>query len=229
MKRVHLKAGALTAPLPPVLVTVGDGERSNIITIGWTGILSTVPPRTYISVRPERYSHAMLRERGEFVINLTTEKMAWAVDYAGIYTGAKVDKWRECSLTKAESKCVAAPTVAESPLALECRVVEVISMGTHDVFVADIVSVSCDESVLDKDGRLELDRAHLLAYAHGEYFALGEKLGKFGFSTKKKIQKTPKSTARKQEGATSEDVHGDVKQPFYVTAPGYRGKRGKKK
>ncbi|MBQ7363812.1 MAG: flavin reductase family protein [Clostridia bacterium] len=226
MKRVNLKAGALTAPLPPVLVTVGDSEKSNIITIGWTGILSTIPPRTYVSVRPERYSHGLLRERGEFVINLTTEKMAWAVDYAGIYTGAKVDKWHECGLTKAESKCVAPPTVAESPLALECKVTDVISMGTHDVFVADIVNVSCDESILGKDGRLELDRAGLLAYAHGEYFALGEKLGKFGFSTKKKQEKRYKNATR--VSAESEKT-GAEKQPFYVTAPGYKGRKGRKR
>ena len=144
--RIDLKPGALTAPLPPVLVTVGDGEKSNIITIGWTGILSTLPPRTYISVRPERYSYGILKEKMEFVINLTTESMAWAVDYAGIYTGAKVDKWRECSLTPVKSKCISAPTVAESPLSLECKVTEIIPSGTHDIFVADIVSVSCDES-----------------------------------------------------------------------------------
>ena len=234
MKRVHLKAGALTAPLPPVLVTVGDEEKSNIITIGWTGILSTIPPRTYISVRPERYSHSLLTEHGEFVINLTTDKMAWAVDYAGIYTGAKVDKWRECALTPAKSKCVAPPTVAESPLALECRVIEVRNMGTHDVFIADIVSVSCDESILDSKGRIELDRAGLLAYAHGEYFALGEKLGKFGFSTNKNEKRQKNATrvakmAARADKKEPKEESTDKKQPFYVTAPGYKGKRGKRK
>lgn len=231
--RVDLKPGALTAPLPPVLVTVGDGEKSNIITIGWTGILSTIPPRTYISVRPERYSYGILKEKREFVINLTTESMAWAVDYAGIYTGAKVDKWRECSLTQAKSKCVEAPTVAESPVALECRVTEIIPSGTHDIFVADIVSVSCDEAVLDKDGRIELDRAGLLAYAHGEYFALGEKLGKFGFSTKCKREESKgaggrvkKRTNEKGKSAPSGE---DKKQPFYLTAPGYKKRGGRKK
>ena len=185
MARRNFKAGALTAPLPPVMVSVGDMENANIITIGWTGILSTIPPRTYISVRPQRHSYKILKEKREFVINLTTADQAKIVDYAGIYTGAKVDKFKECKLTKVESKEVSAPTIAECPLSLECRVIEIIPMGTHDVFISDIVSVSCDESILDDDGKIRFDKAGLLAYAHGEYYALGEKVGKFGFSTKK--------------------------------------------
>ena len=216
MGRKSLKAGALTAPLPPVLVTVGDMERSNIITIGWTGILSTIPPRTYISVRPERYSHGILMEKREFVINLTTVPMARRVDYAGIYTGAKVDKWEKCGFTKTESLHVSAPTIKECPLSLECKVTEVISMGSHDVFIADIVSVSCDDGMLDGDGKLRFDNANLLAYAHGEYFALGEKVGRFGFSTDKVKKSAGKRTDEKKE---------DGKQPFYLTAPRTRGKK----
>ena len=185
MARKSLKAGALTAPLPPVLATVGVGDEANIITIGWTGILSTHPARTYISVRPERHSHSLLRRHGEFVINLTTVKMAREVDYCGIYTGAKVNKFEKCGFTKTTSTEVEVPSIAESPLSIECRVIQVIPMGTHDVFIADIVGVSCDDSILSEDGRLCFDKAGLLAYAHGEYFALGEKVGKFGFSTKK--------------------------------------------
>ena len=185
MARKSLKAGVLTAPLPPVLVTVGTGDEANVITIGWTGILSTHPPRTYISVRPERHSHSLLRRHGEFVINLTTVEMARKVDFCGIYTGAKVDKFKECGFTKVDSKEVEVPAIGECPLSLECRVVEVIPMGTHDVFIADVVAVSVDDSILDGDGRLCFDRAGLLAYAHGEYYALGEKVGKFGFSTDK--------------------------------------------
>lgn len=196
MARKHLKPGALTAPLPPVLVTVGVGDEANIITIGWTGILSTHPPRTYISVRPERHSHGLLCRHGEFVVNLTTAHMAREVDYCGIYTGAKVDKFKECRFTRAESAEVAVPSIAECPLSIECRVIEVKESGTHDVFVADIVGVSCDESMLDGEGRLCFDKANLLAYAHGEYFALGEKVGTFGFSTKKE-----KPAARKQASA----------------------------
>ena len=185
MARIDLKPGALTAPLPPVLVTVKSGGVSNIITIGWTGILATNPPKTYVSVRPSRHSYEMLKESGEFVINLAPASLAPAVDYCGIYTGAKVDKFEKCSLTALESKEVDAPTIAECPIAIECRVTDILPMGTHDVFMADIVSVSCDESIMDKNGKIRYDRADLLAYVHGEYFRLGELLGKFGFSTDK--------------------------------------------
>ncbi len=189
MARKNFKAGTLTAPLPAVMVTVGDMENSNIITVAWTGILSSDPPRTYISVRPSRHSHAMLKEKGEFVINLTTESLARVTDYAGIYTGAKVDKFENCGLTKVESQSVAAPTIGEAPLALECKVFDVIESGTHDIFMADIVNVSCDEALLDEKGKICFDRAGLIAYAHGEYYALGKKLGKFGFSTDKSLGK----------------------------------------
>lgn len=194
MARQNFKPGTLHAPLPAVMATVGDMENSNIITVAWTGILSSDPARTYISVRPSRYSHKLLVERGEFVINLTTEALAYATDYAGIYTGAKVDKFKKLGLTKVKSKEVLAPTIAQSPLALECRVFEVLHFGTHDVFMADIVNVSCDDSLIDEKGRICLDGAGLMAYAHGEYFALGKKLGKFGFSaakTGKGVKKSP--------------------------------------
>lgn len=240
MARKSFKAGALTAPLPPVMVTVGDMESSNIITIGWTGILSTIPPRTYISVRPERYSYKILKDKREFVINLTTVSQARAVDYAGIYTGAKVDKFKECGLTKTPSKEVSAPTILECPFALECRVVEIIPMGTHDVFIADIVSVSADESIIDEAGKIRFDKAGLMAYAHGEYFALGEKLGSFGFSTKKPSGKKnthSKNTTEKKDKAVpvsrKTDTKEDKKRPFYLDAPRGKGTKsrgkGKKK
>ena len=198
MARKSLKSGTLTAPLPPVMVTVGTGELANIITIAWTGILSTHPARTYISVRPERHSYKLLRELSEFVINLPTADMARTVDYVGIYTGAKVNKFEKTGLTAVPSENVAPPTIAECPVALECRVVEVIPMGTHDVFIADILSVSADEKIFSPEGKLCFDKANLLAYAHGEYYALGEKLGSFGFSAKKgdgKAQKKPRGGA----------------------------------
>lgn len=230
MSRRSFKAGALTAPLPPVMVTVGDMENSNIITIGWTGILSTIPPRTYISVRPQRHSYGILKETKEFVINLATKDLVRKVDYAGIYTGAKVDKFKECALTKVESREVACPTIKECPLALECRVIEIIPMGSHDVFIADIVSVSCDDSIIDSEGKIRFDQAGLLAYAHGEYFALGEKVGKFGFSTDK-VGKKPKtkSAPSKKEKENADNPKEDSKRstkddkrPFYLDAP--RGK-----
>ena len=231
MARRSFKAGALTAPLPPVMVSVGDMESSNILTIGWTGILSTHPARTYISVRPQRHSYKMLKQTGEFVINLTTASQARTVDYVGIFTGAKVDKFSACSLTKIESEHVKAPTIAECPLALECRVVEVIPMGTHDVFIADILGISCDDSIIDSDGRIRLDKADLMAYAHGEYFALGEKLGSFGFSAKKK-KSTPQKKARATVEKSAEEsakADKDGKKPFYLDAPRGKKSRGKGK
>ncbi|MBO5946075.1 MAG: flavin reductase family protein [Clostridia bacterium] len=195
MARKDLKAGTLLGPLPAVMVTVGNAEESNVLTVAWCGILSTDPARAYISVRPSRHSHKMLMENGEFVINLTTESLVKATDYVGIFTGAKVNKFEKCNLTRVPSKCVAPPTIAESPLALECRVFQRIESGTHDVFLADILSTSCDESIMDEDGRLRLDKAGLISYAHGEYFALGKKVGKFGFSATKK-KKTNKRQVR---------------------------------
>ena len=186
MARFDFKAGALLGPLPAVMVTVSDGERDNVLTVAWCGILSTDPARAYISVRPSRHSYEMIKKSGEFVINLTTESLARTTDYVGIFTGAKVDKFEKCNLTRVPSKVVSAPTLGESPLALECKVFEVIPSGTHDIFMADIVNVSCDETILDKNGKIRLDKAGLIGYAHGEYFALGKKLGNFGFSAAKK-------------------------------------------
>ncbi len=190
MKRKNLSPGALTAPLPPCMVTVGDMENNNILTVAWTGILATVPPKTYISVRPSRHSYKFLGVGREFVINLPSASLAKTVDFVGIYTGAKMDKFERCSLTRVPSEKVAPPTVAECPIALECRITEVLPMGSHDVFVADIVSVSADESIMDSDGKIHFERAELLAYAHGEYYTLGKRIGRFGFSTAKR--KKPK-------------------------------------
>ena len=186
MARQYWQGSVLLSPVPPVMVSCGDMEKSNIITIAWTGVLCTHPPKTYISVRRQRHSYEMIKQSGEFVINLASADMAQKVDYCGIYTGAKVDKFEKCHLTRLQSKEVGAPTIAECKLSLECRVTDVVPLGTHDMFVADIVAVSVDESLLDSDGRLCLEKADLLAYAHGEYFSLGESLGKFGFSAVKK-------------------------------------------
>lgn len=239
MKRQSFKPGTLLGPLPAVMVTVGDMENSNIITVAWTGILSSEPPRAYVSVRPSRHSHKMLLEKGEFVINLTTEKLAYATDYSGIYTGAKVDKFEKLSLTKTASKEVSAPTIAESPLSLECRVFERLSFGTHDVFMADIVNVSADESLLDENGRICLERAGLMAYAHGEYFALGEKIGKFGFSASKETKAEIKSRAKKSAEADNKtekaskahkqnDKIDSAKEPYYAKFVNKKGAKSAK-
>lgn len=217
-KRKSLSPGALTAPIPPAMVTVGDFDNANVLAIAWTGILATIPPKTYISVRPTRHSYGMLKEGGEFVINLPSVSLAREVDYVGIYTGAKVDKFEKCSLTKQKSEKVAPPTIAECPIALECRVSEILPMGSHDVFLADIVSVSCHESLIDEDGKIHYERADLLAYAHGEYYSLGEIVGRFGFSTDK---------LKKPESKKSEPKPEEKKRPFYESAP--RGKTPRKK
>ena len=225
MARKSFKAGALTAPLPPVLVTVGNEKKANVLTVAWTGILATQPPKTYISVRPSRHSYQMLEETGEFVINLPRADMARTVDYVGIYTGAKVDKIEKCALRTEPSEHVAVPTLSDCPLSLECRVSEVLKMGTHDVFIADILGISADESIIDKKGKICFDRANLLAYAHGEYYALGEKLGAFGFSTKKE-----KREPAREEPKPKKAERGDgEKRPFYLDAPRGRGKGRTKK
>lgn len=186
MSKVTWGGGALLAPLPPVMVSCGSLETPNIITVAWCGMLSTKPPTTYISVRPARHSYPLIKESGEFVINLTTERLVRAADYCGIYTGAKVDKFKKCNLTPEKSNKVSCPMIAESPLSIECRVKQIVPLGSHDMFIADIVAINLDETLIDKDGRLRLDRAGLAAFAHGEYFALGKKIGNFGFSVKKK-------------------------------------------
>lgn len=186
MSKIKWRGGALIAPLPPVMVSSGDMEKSNIMTVAWTGIINTIPAKTYISVREKRHSYNIIKESGEFVINLTPASLIKAADYCGIYTGAKVDKFAKCNLTREEATEVKCPLIAESPLSLECKVTEIIPLGSHDMFLADIVAVDVDESLLDKDGKLHLDRAGLAAFAHGEYFELGKKIGNFGFSATKK-------------------------------------------
>lgn len=186
MPKIKWKGGALIAPLPPVMVSCGDMEKSNILTVAWTGITNTVPPKTYISVRPSRHSYSIIKESGEFVLNLTPASLIKAADYCGIYTGAKVDKFAKCNLTKEAATEVACPLIGECPLSIECKVTDVIPLGTHDMFMADIVAVNVDDSLLDKNGKLDLARAGLAAFAHGEYFELGKKIGYFGFSAAKK-------------------------------------------
>ncbi len=228
--RVFLKGGAMTAPIPPAIVTVGEGEEANALTVAWTGILATVPPKTYISVRPSRHSYGILKETGEFVINLPSADMAKKVDYIGIYTGAKVKKFEKCGLTKLQSKEVKAPTVAECPIALECRVTDVLPMGSHDVFVADILSVSADGRLIDEEGKIHFERADLLAYAHGEYYSLGEIVGRFGFSTDKEGKGSDKKTAHapakkvqskaENKDKTAKNAEGSgERRPFYLDLP----------
>lgn len=187
MKREYWKPGNMLYPVPVVMVSCGrEGEKPNILTIAWAGTVCSDPPMVSISVRPERYSYDIIRETGEFVINLTTKELAAATDWCGVKSGRDVDKFKEMGLTAIPSKTVAAPSIAESPLNLECKVKQVIPLGSHDMFLAEVTCVTVDASKMDESGKFHLNEQKLVAYSHGEYFELGEQLGTFGFSVRKK-------------------------------------------
>ncbi|EEG75151.1 flavin reductase family protein [[Clostridium] hylemonae] len=182
------KPGNMLYPLPAVMVSTADKSgESNIITVAWTGTICSDPAMLYISVRPERYSYHMIKETGEFVVNLTTERLARATDWCGVKSGRDVDKWKEMKLTKGKAQKLSyAPVIEESPVNIECRVTEIKELGTHHMFMAEVAAVQADEDYMDKKGKFELNASGLLAYSHGEYMTLGRKLGKFGWSVKKK-------------------------------------------
>lgn len=192
MEKVKFRGGAMLAPTPPVMVSCGTAEEANIITVAWTGITNTVPPKAYISVRPSRHSYGIIKARGEFVLNLTPSSLVRAADYCGTYTGSKVDKFKKCNLTKFTVDEVKAPLIAEAPISLCCRVTDILPLGSHDMFLADIVAVYANDELLDDKGKLHMAKAGLCAYAHGEYFALGKRIGTFGFSAAKKKRKGTK-------------------------------------
>ena len=190
MGKTSFKPGNMLYPLPVVMVSVADKEgNSNIITVAWAGTVCTNPPMVSISVRPSRYSYHMLMETGEFVINLTTRDLVYATDYCGVKSGKDVDKWKEMKLTPVPSKEIAAPAIKESPVNIECKVVKVESFGSHDVFTANVVAVHVDDAYMDEKGTFHLTQANPIVYSHGEYYDLGKKLGKFGYSIKKKNPK----------------------------------------
>lgn len=186
MNKVKWKGGALIAPLPPVLVTCGTMEKPNVLTIGWTGITNTIPPKTYISVRPSRFSYNIIKETKSFVINLTTKELVRAADYCGVKSGLNTDKFTDMKLETEKATTFDCPMLCKSPVSIECRVTDIVPLGSHDMFLADIVAVNVDEQYIDGNGKLHLDKCGLVAYSHGEYYALGEKLGTFGFSVRKK-------------------------------------------
>jgi flavin reductase (DIM6/NTAB) family NADH-FMN oxidoreductase RutF len=190
MKKQVWKGTVLTSPVPPVMVSCGDMESSNIVTVAWTGTVNTKPPMTYISLRPSRHSYGIIKEKGEFVINLTTTDLIKKADYCGIYTGKKVDKFEKCGFTKVAATEVSAPIIDECPVNLECKVKDIIPLGTHDMFLAEIVAVHVDEALIDENGKLHLEKANLSAFAHGDYYSLGKKLAPFGISVKNKKKHT---------------------------------------
>lgn len=189
MSKVEWKSGTFIYPIPAVMVTSGNMEHSNIMTVAWTGILNTNPAMCYISVRPERYSYNLIKESGEFVINLTNEKLAFATDWCGVKSGKDYDKFKEMKLTKEKSKHVKCPIIKESPVAIECKVKEIRELGSHHMFIAEVLSIDADEKYIDEKGAFDISKCNLIAYANGGYYSLDRKIGKFGYSVQKSKKK----------------------------------------
>ncbi|HIU24291.1 MAG TPA: flavin reductase family protein [Candidatus Coprovicinus avistercoris] len=203
MAKTVWRGGNMLYPVPAVMVSTADRDgRSNIITVAWAGTVCSNPPMVSISVMPRRFSHALLCDSREFVINLTSRKLQYACDWCGVRSGADVDKWQEMKLTPEPAATLSyAPLIAESPVNLECKVTKIEKLGSHDLFLAEITAVQVDDALLDTSGKLDLARADLTAYSHGEYYALGEKLGTFGYSVRK--EKNARSAKSQRSGRRS--------------------------
>lgn len=186
MAKVTWKPGTFLYPLPAVMVSCGTMEKSNIITVAWTGIINTNPATVYISVRPTRYSYNIIKESGEFIINLTTKKLVKAIDWCGVKTGAKVDKFKEMKLHKEKAKYVKCPMIKESPVSVECKVKEIKELGSHNMIIAEVLAIDADENYIDEKGAFDITKCDLIAYSNGNYCLLGKKVGKFGYSVKKR-------------------------------------------
>lgn len=193
MSKVTWKSGTFIYPLPAVMVSCGTMEESNIITVAWTGIINTDPAMCYISVRPTRHSYEMIKKTGEFVINLTTKDLAYATDWCGVKTGAKVDKFKEMKLTKEKANFVNCPMIKESPVSVECKVKEIRELGSHHMFVSEILGINADEKYINENGAFDISKCDLIAYSNGNYYSLGKKIGRFGFSVQKKKKTAKKS------------------------------------
>ncbi len=190
MSKIHWKPGAMIYPIPAVMVSCGHTpEEYNIITIAWTGTINSDPPLCYISVRPSRYSYDIIRRTGEFVINLTTEKLARATDWCGCRSGRKYNKWEKMNLTPAPASMVKAPVIKESPVNIECRVINIMELGSHHAFLSEVVGVSVDEEYFNEENAFSFAEAKPLIYSHGHYFGMGKMIGKFGWSVQKKKKK----------------------------------------
>lgn len=214
MTKITWKPGTMLYPLPPALISCGSVEKPNVMTVAWTGIISSDPVTTYVSIRPSRFSHDIIKESSEFVINLPTWNMVTAVDYCGVKSGRETDKFKEMNLTALPSTEVKAPQIGEAPVSLECKVKSITNYGTHDMFLAEVVAVNVDDKYIDEKGALDLEKAGLVAFAHGKYYTLGRNLGSFGFSVNKarlkQMQKAEKIevTVKKQKKSvpTVEDL-----------------------
>lgn len=199
MSKIFWKPSTLLAPVAPTMVTCGTLEKPNILTIAWTGILNSNPPMTYISVRPTRYSHDIIQESGEFVINLTPSRLVRQADICGVKSGKDTNKFELTGLTPEKAEKVSVPLIAECPINIECRVKSVTNLGSHDMFIADILGIDIDEEYIDKDGKLHMDRCGLASYVHGEYFAPGKKVGSFGYSVRRRPKRKPGQTYGKKK------------------------------
>lgn len=186
MSKTMWKPGTFIYPIPAVMVSCGTFDKSNIITVAWTGVLNTNPATVYISVRPERYSYNIIKESGEFIINLTTESLAFATDWCGVKSGANVDKFKEMKLTKQKANFVRCPMIEESPVSVECKVKEIRELGSHHMFIADVLAINADNKYIDENGAFDISKCDLIAYANGGYYSLDKKIGKFGYSVQKK-------------------------------------------
>ena len=189
MSKEIWKAGTILYPVPVVMVSCGDMEKSNIVTAAWAGTVNTDPAMAYISLRPSRYSHEIISRTGEFVINVTTEQLAYATDWCGVKSGRDVDKFAEMKLTKEKAAHLNCPVIAESPINIECRVKQVIPLGSHDMFLAEVVGCMADTEYMDENGRFDFAASKPICYSHGEYYGLGKYFGKFGYSVQKKKKK----------------------------------------
>jgi len=192
MSKIIWKPGTFLYPIPAVMVSCGTMEQSNIITIAWTGIINTNPAMVYISVRPSRYSYNLIKEQGEFVINLTNKDLVYATDWCGVQSGSKYDKFKEMNLTKEKGKFVKCPLIKESPVSVECKVKEIKELGSHHMIIAEVLSIDADEKYIDENGAFDINKCDLIAYSNGKYYSLGKKLGKFGFSVQKKKKRNKK-------------------------------------
>ena len=186
MAKINFKPGNMLYPLPAVLISCGSGENANLLTVAWAGTVCTNPPMVSISIRPERHSYPLIKESGEFVINLTTKNLVYATDYCGVRSGRDVNKWKECNLTPVPADTVSCPLLAEAPVNIECQVTEIKELGSHHMIIANVTAVHIDDNYMDEKNTFHLNDSDLIAYSHGTYFTLGEVLGTFGYSIRKK-------------------------------------------
>lgn len=213
MPKEMWKPGNMLYPVPPVLVTCHNKKgESNMLTVAWAGTICSTPAMLSISVRKERYSHAMLMETGEFVVNLPTEDLVWETDEAGVRSGRDLNKWESLHLHQEEGKILSVPMISECPVNMECKVKQVLELGSHDLFLAEIVAVHVDSALLDEKKRLQLEKAKLLAYSHGQYFGLGNVLGSFGFSVRKGAKKKSSEEKKKSSKEKKKEAKKEIKR-----------------